>query len=640
MNHIVRIAAISAAAAVIAVSPAEAQNMNAVRIVSGDGQAVLRTGERVPGGQAHFAPLVVELVDSSGRPLGGQRVVFSCPQTRMACQLNPAGGNSASLTTGADGRAVLNGMGGNSVSAYYASGAMPITVSADNAAPVTFNLTVLDPPPPPAPVAGARMTLVSGNGQVVPRTIRASGAPAASFAPLTVSVTDANGRPLPDVQVAWTCAKPENVACQSEPSGASPTLTRTDANGNATLNKMGGSSVVVYYGDTAFRMTASYGTASTTFDLTAGGATPISAIVRIVSGDGQSVARTGERVPGGQAHFAPLVVELVDSTGRPLGGQRVVFSCPQTRMACQLNPAGGNSALLTTGADGRAVLNGMGGNSVSAYYASGAMPITVSADNAAPVTFNLTVLDPPPPPAPVAGARMTLVSGNGQVVPRTIRASGAPAANFAPLTVSVTDANGRPLPDVQVAWTCAKPENVACQSEPSGASPTITRTDANGNATLNKMGGSSVVVYYGDTAFRMTASYGTASTTFDLTAGARAPLVAGARMRNPTNGATYLVLDGKLRHIPDPQTFDNLYASWSGVTPMAEPDPATVGAPLTGGAYLAAGTPDGRVFLITDGTRRWISSAEAFNRYSFDWGRIRRMPAAQLEAIREGPQIN
>ena len=251
---------------------AEAQNTRKLTIVGGDNQSVNRAGTQVPGGTAVFKPLQVLLTDNAGKPVTGADVAFVCGSkpSGMACQLSPAGGGGVRVKTDAKGIATLNQMGGNSASAYYASGKMPIVASADLAPPVTFNLTVLDAVGPPPPVAGAKMTVVSGDGQKAPRLNKAGGPPSATFAPLQVKVTDAGGKPLGGVQVTWTCAKPGQMACQSEPSGASPTVTPTDGNGVATLNKMGGNSVSAYYADGAIKMTASYGAANVAFNLTVG----------------------------------------------------------------------------------------------------------------------------------------------------------------------------------------------------------------------------------------------------------------------------------------------------------------------------------------------------------------------------------
>src|SRR5262249_51159834 len=152
----------------------------------------------------------------------------------------------------------------------------------------------------------------------------------------------------------------------------------------------------------------------------------------------------------------------------------------------------------TTDASGKATLNGMGGKSVVAYYASGKMPIVAAADGTNQVTFDLTVLDAAAPPPAIAGAKMAIVSGGGQKATRVNTSNGIAMASFGPLVVSVKDSSGKALSGVQVTWSCSKPGAMACQSEPSGASPTVTVTDGNGNATLNKMGGKSVSAYYGD----------------------------------------------------------------------------------------------------------------------------------------------
>ena len=57
----------------------------------------------------------------------------------------------------------------------------------------------------------------------------------ATFAPLTVLVKDKTGKPLSGVVVNWSISKPGAMACQIEPSGASPSTVATDGNGNATL---------------------------------------------------------------------------------------------------------------------------------------------------------------------------------------------------------------------------------------------------------------------------------------------------------------------------------------------------------------------------------------------------------------------
>jgi hypothetical protein len=159
----------------------------------------------------------------------------------------------------------------------------------------------------------------------------------------------------------------------------------------------------------------------------------------------------------------------------------------------------------------------MGGNSVHVYYASGKFTMTASYGDAK-VTFHLTAQDMAPPPPPVPGAVMKLISGDKQQVARAADGIPGGTAKFDPLVVRVIDASGKPIAGVRVTWVAQSPQGMACQSEPSGAAPTTTSTDAEGKSTLNKMGGNSVHVYYASGKFTMTASYGDAKVTFHLAA--------------------------------------------------------------------------------------------------------------------------
>ena len=530
-------------------------------IVSGNNQIVKRGGSDIPGGKANFGPLSVVFKDAAGKPVAGKRVNFLCqtPNQGMACQLEPAGGASAALTTDANGVANLNQMGGNSITVYYASGKFTVQAAADGVPALSFALEAQDAPAPPAPIATAVMAVVSGDNQTAARMPTASAIDTAGFGPLSVKVTN-NGQPLANVQVTWTCAHPAALACQSEPSGASPIVTTTDGNGVSVLNKMGGKSVSAYYADGALTMTATYGKASAAFHLTVAPA-PASAaatlnVLTLGNGNNQVVKRGGSDIPGGKANFGPLSVTLKNAAGKPIANTRVNFLCqtPNQGMACQLEPAGGASSALTTDANGVATLNHMGGNSITVYYASGKFGVQVAADGAKPVSFSLEAQDAPAPPAAITTAVMSAVSGGGQKAARLHTASGIDTAEFGPLSVKVTN-NGQPLANVQVTWTCAHPAALACQSEPSGASPIVTTTDGNGVSVLNKMGGNSVSAYYADGAITMTATYGKASASFPLTVGpVAAPVVATPVVTKPVVSAPVApaVLPGQVALIPAP----------------------------------------------------------------------------------------
>ena len=242
---------------------------------------------------------------------------------------------------------------------------------------------------------GTNISIVSGNNQTQPRVSTVTAFAEASFAPLSVKLTDNIGNPLTGKQISWSVTNhPITMTVQMLPgSSGSPTST-TDANGVATLNQMEGSSAWAFNADGAFNIVASSGSASVTFNLTVGGSPSLS--TTIVAGNNQSVARTGTQDPGGDANFAPLQVKVLNANGTPASGVQVGFqvgSAPPG-MDVQFYPAGGGgTALVTTDANGIATLNYMGGKSMVCYYASG--PFTIQAyttgGSLTPVTFNETV---------------------------------------------------------------------------------------------------------------------------------------------------------------------------------------------------------------------------------------------------------
>jgi hypothetical protein len=111
----------------------------------------------------------------------------------------------------------------------------------------------------------------------------------------------------------------------------------------------------------------------------------------------------------------------------------------------------------------------------------------------------------------------------------------------------------------------------------------------------------------------------------------------GMLIGNQPNGAIYLVIDGKLRWIPNLPTYNNLFSRPNVGLPAVTQYP--IGAQLTDGAYLANTPGDARIFFVVDGTKRWISSLSAMSRYGFT-GAIRSLTPAQLSALPDGPPVN
>jgi hypothetical protein len=373
-----------------------------VSVVSGDGQHVARTGHELPGGSALFGALVVVVRGADGIALPAARVSWAAGThpDGMAVQLDPSGADHTITTAGADGRATLAEMDGGGVQCYYAEGPFTVVASVPGGkSSATFSLTVAPTPPPPV-VRGANVSVVSGNGQRVALSGTAISGGIANFAALRVLVKDPQGQPLPDVQVDWTAAgQPSSMAVQLNPAGASSQVTTTAADGTSTLAEMSGSSVSCYYASGPFRIVASCvgGQTSATFDLTVDPAAPPTpvpgAIVTIVFGDGQQVARSGDDVPGGMAMFAAMKVAVRDAQGNPLRGAAVEWSTSSPRnMAAQLDPLGASSVIVATDSDGMSLLEKMPGDrSVYCYYASGPFTVTASVPGGGSATFHETV---------------------------------------------------------------------------------------------------------------------------------------------------------------------------------------------------------------------------------------------------------
>jgi hypothetical protein len=115
----------------------------------------------------------------------------------------------------------------------------------------------------------------------------------------------------------------------------------------------------------------------------------------------------------------------------------------------------------------------------------------------------------------------------------------------------------------------------------------------------------------------------------------------GTRIRNSTNGAIYMMLDRQLRHVTDPTMYVGLYGNnndnWTSVTSV---EGYPVGAALTPETATATAPGNPAIYLLVDRTKRWISSAETFNRFGFSWNTVVRMDPAQLAAIPDGPAIS
>lgn len=114
----------------------------------------------------------------------------------------------------------------------------------------------------------------------------------------------------------------------------------------------------------------------------------------------------------------------------------------------------------------------------------------------------------------------------------------------------------------------------------------------------------------------------------------------GNRVNDQSNGRVYLAMDGALRYIPNPATYNNLFKNWDNITNFPNLQKFLIGTPLTEGASLVKGTPDGKVFLLLQGGKRWILSPAVFDKYGFSWEAIKTLSAEELNAIPNGAHLN
>ena len=97
-----------------------------------------------------------------------------------------------------------------------------------------------------------------------------------------------------------------------------------------------------------------------------------------------------------------------------------------------------------------------------------------------------------------------------------------------------------------------------------------------------------------------------------------------------------LILDGKVTHIPDPATYDRLFAKTNVMTNVSLNTKFT--ASLTNDAFLAK-DENNPIYLVSNGVKRWIVSPAVFDHYGFAWDKVQVIPTAKLNSIPTGPHI-
>ena len=376
-----------------------AASANGLALVSGNGQEGV-AGTTLP------APLMVQVTDAFGNPIGGVPITWTAE-----------GGGSVSetsTTTDAEGRSsVLRTLGPASGTQTTQAASEDLAGSPLAGSPVVFTHTVTAGNP-----SGVR--IVSGNEQV--------GLPGTTLPqPLVVDVVDGSGNPVVGAAVTWVVT--------AGGGSLDPATGTTDENGRSSTSWTLGPGTGT---NTAQAVVSGVGQAVFTATASAGDPDDI----EIVSGNDQQ-GQAGTRLAN------PLVVQVVDDADNPVTGVTVTW---------QVESGGGSVTPRTSTTDGSGRAStawtlgrGIGEHRVNAS-APGAGSVRFEATSTAGSPSALGIVTQPPGNAEV-GVRFTRqpviqvrdASGNAVSAPGvTVTAAVANGAGSLIGTTSrSTDADGR-----------------------------------------------------------------------------------------------------------------------------------------------------------------------------------------------------
>ena len=301
-------------------------------------------GVTVTGGSAQTAkvgegfsnPLQAEVIDTGGCPISGVDVEFVAPTSGPSATF-PGAATNATVETSTSGVASAPTLTANQVSGSYTV----LAEVANTGIEADFDLTNT--------TAGEANELKasSGNDQ--------SAKVGAQFAlPLTVTVTDAYGDPVPDETVAFSVATASGAGASFVGGGSSATA-QTDQSGVATSPALTAGSTVGAYTVTASVTGLS---ATATFNLRNVASAPFA----ITAGAGTSqVAELG-------TDFAvPLAVTVTDNDGNAISGAQVTFAAPASG-ASGAFAGSGATAVVSTDANGVATAPDFSANETAGGY--------------------------------------------------------------------------------------------------------------------------------------------------------------------------------------------------------------------------------------------------------------------------------
>ncbi|MBM7774106.1 hypothetical protein JOD54_004310 [Actinokineospora baliensis] len=311
----------------------------AVEPVAGDGQSTA-AGTRFP------TPLTAAVTTASGQPTTGTAVTFTIDGTATF----PDGTNTATVTTGSDGRATAP-----AITAGATVGAVTVSASTPGATSGSFSATITAAVP-------ASITTTSGGGQSAP-------VGTAFPATLVATVTDTAGEPSAAIPVTFTISGPATF-----PGGSTTATVTTGADGQAVAPVLTAGPQI----GTVTVRASTPGATPATFTEMVTAAVP--ATITATSGSGQSAT-------AGTTFAAPLVATVTTTAATPAADVPVTFTVTS---GAATFPGGSATATVNTGANGQAI-----SPTLSAGSATGAVSITAAAAGlTTPAAFTATVTAP------------------------------------------------------------------------------------------------------------------------------------------------------------------------------------------------------------------------------------------------------
>ena len=316
---------------------------NSITIVSGSPQSA-------QAGAAFGSPLVVQVSDTWGNPVGSANVTFSAPVSGASGTFSNSTG-TVSTSTGSNGQASSGTFTANTV----AGGPYNVSASTSGPAPVNFVLTNT-----PGPASKLVFTTEPSTNQNV-----AAGTAVA----IKVAVEDAHGN-----TESGDNATTVSLAIGTNP--ASGTLNCAGSNTSAVSAGVASFSCSINKAGNGYTLSATsnpaHGTVvSNSFNIVAG--QPAS--ITVVTGSNQSATQ-------GSAFSNPLVAQVNDADGNPVSGATVTFTAPSSGASGTFSNSS-NTISAPTGSNGQVSEVITANHTGAVYYSVTASVALVSS----PATF-------------------------------------------------------------------------------------------------------------------------------------------------------------------------------------------------------------------------------------------------------------